>query len=137
MSQTATTEISRVGVVGCGLMGSGIAEVCARAGLDVVVREIDAAAAEAGQRRLTTSLDRGTRSGKLTEEQRDAALARLSFTTDLADLADRQLVVEAVVEDEALKTDVFSMLDKVVTRRAGHPRQQHELDPGDEARHRH
>jgi 3-hydroxybutyryl-CoA dehydrogenase len=101
-------------VVGCGLMGSGIAEVCARAGLDVVVREIDAAAAEAGQRRLTTSLDRGTRSGKLTEEQRDAALARLSFTTDLAELADRQLVVEAVVEDEALKTDVFSMLDKVV-----------------------
>jgi 3-hydroxybutyryl-CoA dehydrogenase len=95
-------------------MGSGIAEVCARAGLDVVVREIDAAAAEAGQRRLTTSLDRGTRSGKLTEEQRDAALARLSFTTDLAELADRQLVVEAVVEDEALKTDVFSMLDKVV-----------------------
>ena len=115
MSQTATTEISRVGVVGCGLMGSGIAEVCARAGLDVVVREIDAAAAEAGQRRLTTSLDRGTRSGKLTEEQREAALARLSFTTDLADLADRQLVVEAVVEDEGLKTDVFSMLDKVVT----------------------
>ncbi len=101
-------------MVGCGLMGSGIAEVCARAGLDVVVREIDAAAAEAGQRRLTTSLDRGTRSGKLTEEQRDAALARLSFTTDLAELADRQLVVEAVVEDEALKTDVFSMLDKVV-----------------------
>ncbi len=95
-------------------MGSGIAEVCARAGLDVVVREIDAAAAEAGQRRLTTSLDRGTRSGKLTEEQRDAALARLSFTTDLAELADRQLVVEAVVEDEVLKTDVFSMLDKVV-----------------------
>jgi 3-hydroxybutyryl-CoA dehydrogenase len=95
-------------------MGSGIAEVCARAGLDVVVREIDAAAAESGQRRLTTSLDRGTRSGKLTEEQRDAALARLSFTTDLAELADRQLVVEAVVEDEALKTDVFSMLDKVV-----------------------
>ncbi|MGD9703523.1 MAG: 3-hydroxybutyryl-CoA dehydrogenase [Acidimicrobiia bacterium] len=114
MSQSATTEISRVGVVGCGLMGSGIAEVCARAGLDVIVREVDAAAAEAGQRRITASLDRGTRSGKLTEDEREAALARLGFTTDIAELADRQLVVEAVVEDEALKTEVFSLLDKVV-----------------------
>lgn len=108
-------RIERVGVVGCGLMGSGIAEVCSRAGLDVVVREIDAAAAEAGQKRLTTSLDRGIRSGKLSEADRDAALSRLTFTTDLGDLADRQLVVEAVVEDEALKTEVFTMLDKVVT----------------------
>lgn len=110
-----TREITRVGVVGCGLMGSGIAEVCSRAGLDVMVREIDAAAAEAGQKRLTGSLDRGVRSGKLSEEERDAALARLSFTTDLGDLADRQLVIEAVIEDEALKTEVFSILDKVVT----------------------
>ncbi len=108
-------QIGRVGVVGCGLMGSGIAEVCSRAGLDVIVREIDATAAEAGQKRLTGSLDRGVRSGKLTEAERDAALARLTFTTDIGDLADRQLVVEAVVEDEALKTEVFTMLDKVVT----------------------
>ena len=114
MTGTSTSELSRVGVVGCGLMGSGIAEVCARAGLDVVVREVDASAAEAGQRRLTTSLDRGVRSGKLSEEDRDSAIARLTFTTDLADLADRQLVVEAVVEDEALKTEVFMLLDKVV-----------------------
>ena len=63
--------IERVGVVGCGLMGSGIAEVSARAGLDVVVREVDATAVEAGQRRVTASLDRGVRSGKLTEEDRD------------------------------------------------------------------
>ncbi len=101
-------------MVGCGLMGSGIAEVCARAGLDVMVREINAGAAEAGQKRLTTSLDRGVRSGKLTEEARDAAIARLTFTTDLGDFADRQLVVEAVIEDEGLKTEVFSTLDKVV-----------------------
>jgi 3-hydroxybutyryl-CoA dehydrogenase len=107
-------RIDRVGVVGCGLMGSGIAEVCSRAGLDVIVREVDAAAAEAGQKRLTSSLDRGVRSGKLSETDRDAALSRLTFTTDLGDLADRQLVVEAVVEDEALKTEVFTMLDKVV-----------------------
>jgi 3-hydroxybutyryl-CoA dehydrogenase len=107
-------RIERVGVVGCGLMGSGIAEVCARAGLDVTVREVDAGAAEAGQQRVTGSLDRGLRSGKLSEEERDAALARLRWTTDLADLADRQLVVEAVVEDEGLKAEVFSALDKVV-----------------------
>jgi 3-hydroxybutyryl-CoA dehydrogenase len=108
--------IERVGVVGCGLMGSGIAEVCARAGLGVTVREVDAAAVEAGQRRVTGSLDRGVRSGKLTEEERDRALGLVGWTTDLADLADRDLVVEAVVEDEGLKTEVFAALDKVVAR---------------------
>lgn len=109
------SSIARVGVVGCGLMGSGIAEVCARAGLDVLVREVSAEAAEAGRSRLITSLDRGLSSGKLTEAERDAAVGQLSFTTDLADMADRQLVVEAVVEDEALKTEVFATLDKVIT----------------------
>ena len=93
---------------------SGIAEVCARAGLDVVVREVDAGAAEAGQQRVTASLDRGVRSGKLTEEARDAAFDRLRFTTDLGELADRQLVVEAVVEAEQTKVDVFRALDEVV-----------------------
>ena len=107
--------MSRVGVVGCGLMGSGIAEVCARAGLDVVVREVDAGAAEAGQKRLTTSLDRGVRTGKLSEDVRDVALGHVTFTTDFAELADRQLVVEAVVEDEQSKVDVFRALDEVVT----------------------
>jgi 3-hydroxybutyryl-CoA dehydrogenase len=108
------TTVERVGVVGCGLMGSGIAEVCARAGLDVIVREVDAGAAEAGQKRLLTSLDRGVRSSKLTEDERDAAVSHLRLTTDIGELADRQLVVEPVVEDEALKTEVFAALDKVV-----------------------
>jgi 3-hydroxybutyryl-CoA dehydrogenase len=107
--------IERVGVVGCGLMGSGIAEVCARAGLDVVVREVDAGAAELGLHRIMTSLDRAVRAKKLDEEGRDAALDRVRITTDFSDLADRQLVVEAVVEDEALKTEVFTLLDKVIT----------------------
>lgn len=107
--------ISRVGVVGCGLMGSGIAEVCARAGLDVMVREVDPSACEAGHRRIIGSLDRGLASGKLSEEQRDNALANIAFTTDFGGLADRQLVVEAVVEDEQLKTDVFRRLDAAVT----------------------
>ena len=106
--------IERVGVIGCGLMGSGIAEVGARAGLDVMVREVDAAAAEAGRQRLVTSLDRGVTAGKLTEPERDEALARLSFTTAIDDLADRQMVVEAVVEDEAMKVDIFRELDRVL-----------------------
>jgi 3-hydroxybutyryl-CoA dehydrogenase len=109
------SAIERVGVVGSGLMGSGIAEVCARAGLDVIVREVDAGTAEAGLARLTTSLDRGVRSGKLSEEARDEALGRIRVTTDLDELADRQLVVEAVIEDEASKVEVCRALDKVVT----------------------
>ena len=108
------SAIERVGVVGSGLMGSGIAEVCARAGLDVVVREVDAGTAEAGLARLTTSLDRGVRSGKLTEEARDEALGRIRVTTDLDELADRQLVVEAAVEQEAAKVAIFKELDRVV-----------------------
>lgn len=114
MSDSAPA-IERIGVVGCGLMGSGIAEVSARAGLDVMVREINESAAEAGRARLVKSLDRGLSSGKMTEQERDDALARLNFTTDLADLADRQLVVEAVVEDEAMKVDIFEQLDAAVT----------------------
>jgi 3-hydroxybutyryl-CoA dehydrogenase len=108
-------KIERVGVVGCGLMGSGIAEVCARAGLDVLVREVNEAAAEAGRARLVKSLDRGLSAGKLTEDERDTAVARLGFTTDLADFADRQLVVEAVVEDEGMKVGIFRELDRFVT----------------------
>lgn len=115
MSDTiAEADIERVGVVGCGLMGSGIAEVCARAGLDVMVREVDEAAAEAGRSRVVKSLDRGLSAGKLTEDERDAAVARLAFTTDLHELHDRQLVVEAVVEDEAMKVDIFRQLDLVL-----------------------
>jgi 3-hydroxybutyryl-CoA dehydrogenase len=106
--------IQRVGVVGCGLMGSGIAEVCARAGLDVVVSEVNEHALVAGKTRIETSLGRAVRNGKLDEAARDAALGRMRFTSDLADFADRQLVVEAVAENEEIKTQVFTTLDKVV-----------------------
>ena len=106
--------IERVGVVGCGQMGAGIAEVSARAGMNVVVREVDAAAAERGRNRLLGSFDKAVARNKMTEEERDATIANLSFTTDLADMADRDLVIEAVLEDEPLKTEVFTVLDKVV-----------------------
>ncbi|MER5917140.1 3-hydroxybutyryl-CoA dehydrogenase [Streptomyces sp. NPDC001982] len=107
-------NISRLGVVGCGLMGSGIAEVAARRGLDVLVAEATPQAAAAGRERLTASLDQGVRRAKLTQEERDQALSRLTFTGDLDSLADRQLVIEAVAEHRDLKTDLFARLDKTV-----------------------
>jgi 3-hydroxybutyryl-CoA dehydrogenase len=110
-------DIRRVGVIGAGLMGSGIAEVCARSGLDVVVAEVSAPAMEAGRARIATSLDRAVRSGKLAEADRAAVDARMSFTVDLGDMDDRDLVVEAVAEDESVKTDLFARLDKIVARR--------------------
>ncbi|MBN9748520.1 3-hydroxybutyryl-CoA dehydrogenase [Amycolatopsis sp. A1MSW2902] len=108
-------EIARVAVVGAGQMGAGIAEVCARAGLDVLVCERDAASAEAGRARILASLDRAVRAGKLDRPAAERAAWRLRFSTDLGDLADRQLVLEAVAEDEAVKTELFATLDKVVT----------------------
>ncbi len=105
--------IERVGVVGCGLMGSGIAEVTARAGLDVMVLEYDADAAERGAARIAKSLDTAVRRNKLGDEDRDATFGRIGFTTDVAELGDRQLVIEAVNEDEQRKIDTFRALDKV------------------------
>ncbi|MBI3216198.1 MAG: 3-hydroxybutyryl-CoA dehydrogenase [Mycobacterium sp.] len=108
-------SIERVGVIGAGQMGAGIAEVSAKAGADVVVYEPTEALIEAGRARITSSLERATAKGKLTEAERDAALGRLAFTTTLADLADRQLVIEAIIEDEAVKAKVFAELDAIVT----------------------
>ncbi|MFC4496800.1 3-hydroxybutyryl-CoA dehydrogenase [Streptomyces ovatisporus] len=110
------TDIERVGVVGCGQMGAGIAEVCARAGLDVMVAETTGEALELGRTRLVNSLGKAAQRGKITEEERDATLGRLTFTTDLGDFADRDLVVEAVIENEQVKTEIFQVLDQVVTR---------------------
>ena len=109
-------DISKVGVVGCGLMGSGIAEVCARAGLDVLVAEADRSAAVAGRDRVAGSLRRAVRNGKLDREAGEAALERLAYTVDLGDLADRDLVVEAIAEREDAKVHVFGLLDKIVER---------------------
>ena len=106
--------IERVGVVGCGLMGSGIAEVCARAGLDVIVREVDAEAVARGQARLQTSVDRAVERNKLSADDAQTALGHLSYTTDMGDLADRQMVVEAITESAPAKLEVFTALDKVV-----------------------
>ncbi|WP_165985709.1 3-hydroxybutyryl-CoA dehydrogenase [Streptomyces sp. YIM 98790] len=110
------TDIERVGVVGAGQMGAGIAEVCARSGLDVRVAETTGEAVELGRTRLFSSLAKAAQRGKITEEERAAAEARIGFTTDLGEFADRDLVIEAVVENEQVKTEIFQVLDQVVTR---------------------
>jgi 3-hydroxybutyryl-CoA dehydrogenase len=107
--------IERVGVVGCGLMGSGIAEVCARAGRDVVVREIDPPTAQAARRNIEKSLERASKRGKLSVEEAEAALGRIRFSDDYADFRDRQIVIEAIVESEPEKLEVFRSLDEVVS----------------------
>jgi 3-hydroxybutyryl-CoA dehydrogenase len=116
MSQDAAVDIRYVGVVGCGQMGAGIAEVCARSGLDVRVAETTGEALEFGRTRLTNSLDKAAEHGRITAEERDATLARLTFTTDLGELADRDLVIESVLENEQVKTEIFRVLDQVVSR---------------------
>jgi 3-hydroxybutyryl-CoA dehydrogenase len=106
--------MEQVGVVGSGIMGAGIAEVAARSGCDVVVREVTAELADAGRARIAASLERAVTRGKLAAADRDATLARIRTTTSLDDLADRDLVIEAVVEDEQTKTALYRELSAVV-----------------------
>jgi len=101
-------------VIGAGQMGAGIAEVSARAGVDVIVYEPTEALTTAGKARIAKSLERGVSVGKVAERERTAALAKLSFTTSLADLSDRQLVIEAVIEDDGVKGKIFAELDKLI-----------------------
>ena len=110
-----SNPIERVGVVGSGQMGSGIAEVSARAGVDVIVYEPTEALTTAGRNRIAKSLERGVSAGKVTERERSAALGRLKFTTSLSDLSDRQLVIEAVIEDDAVKGKIFAELDEIIS----------------------
>jgi len=106
--------MEQVGVVGSGIMGAGIAEVAARSGCDVVVREVTAELADAGRARIAASLERAVTRGKLAPADRDATLARIRTTTSLDDLSDRDLVIEAVVEDEPTKTALYRELSAVV-----------------------
>lgn len=106
--------VSRVGVVGGGLMGSGIAEVAGWAGFDVVCVEVSAAAADAAQVRITASIEKAGTRGHLTPAQVQSACARIRFTDSLEALADRQLVIEAATEHEATKLELFRRLARVV-----------------------
>jgi 3-hydroxybutyryl-CoA dehydrogenase len=104
----------RVGVVGAGLMGSGIAEVCARAGVDVTVVEADDRAVERAQAAIERSLDRAVKAGKLDGGGREAATEHLAYTSSLPDVAGADAAIEAVVEDEVLKREVFKQLDELL-----------------------
>jgi 3-hydroxybutyryl-CoA dehydrogenase len=106
--------INVVGIVGGGIMGAGIAEVTARSGCEVVLREVNEAAVEGAQARLQASLDRAVRNGKLPQDERNAIVDRIRFTEALDDLSDCDLVAEAAVEDEEAKTAIFAALGKVV-----------------------
>jgi 3-hydroxybutyryl-CoA dehydrogenase len=105
------TEIKTVGVLGCGLMGSGIAQVCAAAGYRTIVREVSPELIAKGRKGLQGSLEKGVERGKLTPEDRDGVLSRLAFTTDIADLAGADVVVEAVTEDLDIKNALWTELD--------------------------
>ncbi|MBA2517687.1 MAG: 3-hydroxybutyryl-CoA dehydrogenase [Solirubrobacterales bacterium] len=104
----------RVGVVGGGLMGSGIAEVCARAGVEVTLVETDEARVEKSRLAIESGLARATRSGRLTDEGRTDAMERLAYTAELEDLEGADAVIEAIVEDEAAKRDLFMRLDPLL-----------------------
>ena len=106
-------DISKVGVVGCGLMGSGIAEIAAKSGFDVVVREMNDELLQKGQARIQKSMDRAVIKEKLTAEDRDAAGARLSYTTDVSDLAECDIIIEAIVEELDAKNALFGELDGI------------------------
>ena len=111
-------EIRRVGVVGLGTMGAGIAQVSVQAGYETVGREISLELAERGKATIDRYLTRGVEKGRLTQEEKDAAIGRLTLTTELADLAGCDLVIEAVVEELPLKREVFAELERVTRQEA-------------------
>jgi len=106
-------KIVRVGVVGLGTMGAGIAQVCLQAGFEVVGREVESEHGERARERIDHYLARGVEKERLTQDEKDAALGRLTLTTELADLADCQLVIEAAFEDIAVKRELFGELDRI------------------------
>jgi 3-hydroxybutyryl-CoA dehydrogenase len=103
----------KVGVVGLGTMGAGIAQISVAAGHETVGREVEMSFAERGRGTIERYLARGVEKGRMTAEERDAALARLTLTTDLADLADCDLVIEAIVEELEPKRELFAELDRI------------------------
>ena len=109
----------RVGVIGGGLMGSGIAEVCARSGVDVTVVEVDDQRAEQTREKIEKSLARAARAGKLEDEDRAAAVDRLAFSARLADLEGADAAIEAIVEDERAKRELFTRLDEILPGEIG------------------
>jgi 3-hydroxybutyryl-CoA dehydrogenase len=111
-------EIGRAGVVGLGTMGAGIAQVCVQAGVETVGVEVTAELGERARERIAHYLGRAVEKGRMTGPERDAALGRLTTSTDVNDLAECDLVVEAIVEDADAKRELFGRLDRVVAPEA-------------------
>ena len=109
------TRVQVVGVIGCGLMGSGIAQVCAQAGYRTIVREVDEATVEAGLGRIGRFLENGVARGKVTTDVRDATMRRLEGTTNFEALSESDLVIEAIVENLEAKTVAFAAVEEVVS----------------------
>jgi 3-hydroxybutyryl-CoA dehydrogenase len=107
-------EIGRVGVVGLGTMGAGIGQVCLQAGLEVVGREVSPELGAKARERIDHYLSRGVEKGRLTHEEKDAALGRLTLVTELADLGSCELVIEAAFEDLGVKRELFGELEQIV-----------------------
>jgi 3-hydroxybutyryl-CoA dehydrogenase len=111
-------EVRRVGVVGLGTMGAGIAQVCVQAGLETVGREVSEELAERGRATIEHYLDRGVEKERIAADERDTALGLLTTTTALADLSGCDLVIEAIVEELDAKRDLFAELDRIVAAEA-------------------
>ena len=108
-------EIRKVGVVGLGTMGAGIAQISVQSGFETVGREVSDELGERGRATIERYLTRGVEKGRLSEGERDAALGRLTLTTELGELADCDLVIEAALEELELKRDLFTELDRVTS----------------------
>ena len=106
-------DIQRIGIIGAGLMGSGIAEVCARAGYDTLVREVDETFVAKGLERINQSMQKAVQRGKLSSAAKDEAWSRVRGTTRLEDFSDRDLVIEAAIEDLQIKKAMFAQLDQI------------------------
>jgi 3-hydroxybutyryl-CoA dehydrogenase len=106
-------EVKKVGVLGCGLMGAGIAQICAQAGFETVVREIDQKFVDKGFGIIQKTLNKAVEKGKISQQDMDAAQGRLKGTVELEDLKDCDLIIEAVIENLELKNEMFSALDKM------------------------
>jgi 3-hydroxybutyryl-CoA dehydrogenase len=110
-------EIKKVGVIGCGLMGSGITQVCARSGYSVVVSEINDELLQKGIASIDNSLTRNVRKERITQQDKDATIDRIKGTTDVHDMNDCDLVIEAAVENIDLKKKIFGDMDKICPER--------------------
>ncbi len=112
------SDIKKVGVLGCGLMGSGIAQIAAQAGYETVVREVEQKFLDKGMAGIDKSLGKFVEKGKLQAADKDACIARLKGTTSLDDLADCDIVIEAIIENAELKKETYAALDKIVKKDA-------------------